>query len=812
MRFKKVMCLVLSVLMLFGTVALLSSCNKTDGNVKLSKKVEEVDITGYHVVFADAANKTRYFQSVVTELADMVTERTGKSTMARAFTKTKSTAADPEILIGMTTREESQKAAKSIKGDGFTIQVINNKIVVLGTNNLLTMQAMNYFMENYLKIEGEATATIKINQKALASKVNMVVLADADGAKATFAYNENLHDKLLHPDTYFQGVYNFCDNRSYPLQAMDEIAETLASATSLKVKDFKSVKITEEVEGARFMVGQMNNDTNKACMAEISGDEYGLFVRNGDFVIAGWNDAALAAAKDVFVQLIGEATFVKDGKSYVAFPEGFKLVATSNSNWKTDFPKPEGLALYNTLDTGENGLQYLYKGENVNAAAFDSYVAALKDAGYVMLQENEIEGSKFATLVNNDEETMLYVGYNDFAHYDEYGPFKSNNPSGTSDYATSFGEKLLRVVSVPTNDTVYVPDNKLLKPQSYAKITETKVTSIALGKGSVGMCYIVMLEDGSFILFDGGTIGEAEAPSTQIYNALLALYKEAHKGAEPSAQDPIRIAAWVITHSHGDHYVVARQLMQMYGKSATFKVDYLIGNYPSHSAVYTCYNADIGIMSENNSIANMQAWSAGHMKFLKVHAGQKYYFANMEIEVMMTYDDLNPNPVINQNDTSTVLRFTVGSNGKFTDSDYTMLWLGDANQRQSRFLTTMYGDYLKSDLVQLAHHGNVGCETPLYSTVNAEIVLFPNSVGAYKSYMSGSGWVCDVDQTLIGKNPNTDWVVVAGTYDATLPFVNGKPQYDKIYDNRTGNRINPTGNINEGGCVVKVPDLPGETS
>ena len=23
---------------------------------------------------------------------------------------------------------------------------------------------------------------------------------------------------------------------------------------------------------------------------------------------------------------------------------------------------------------------------------------------------------------------MLYVGYNDFAHYEEYGPFKNNNP------------------------------------------------------------------------------------------------------------------------------------------------------------------------------------------------------------------------------------------------------------------------------------------------------------------------------------------------------------------------------------------------
>ena len=811
MKLKKILCVALTLVMLLGSVALLSSCNKQDGLVALSGKTEDIDLTSYHVVYADTANKTRYFQSLVADLADRVTARTGKSTMARAFTKTNSTAADPEILIGQTSRAQSQEALASIKGDGFTIQVIDNKIVIVGTNNLLTMQALQYFMNNFVAPDG-TEKTIQVNKKAMASKIGMVELATNDGSNVTFVYNEKLHDEITHPDSYFQGVYTFCDNRGYAVQAIDQVIEKLASPTGLRPKkDFKIADSSEEVEGARFMIGAMPNDANTACMAELDGDEYGLFVRDGNFLMLGWNDAALSAANDVFLQLIPEASFTEGEKTVIKFPEGFELTGTSNPNWKTDFPKPEGLALYNTLDTAENSLQYLYMGEGVNATAFDNYCAALTAAGYSVLQENEIEGSKFATLVNEEAETMLYVAYNAFAHYDEYGPFKENNPVGTSDYATSFGEPLLRVVSSPTNETITVPSNDILKPTSYKKITNTSVTSIALGKGSVGMGYIVTLEDGSFIIFDGGTVGEESPPHEQIFEALCDLYKKAHGGKEPTSSEPIRVAAWVITHSHGDHYVVARQMMQTYGKRSDFQIDYLIGNYPSTSAVVTCYNSDIGVMSENNSIANMQSWVNGEMKFLKVHTGQKYYFANVEIEVMMTYDDLNPNPVINQNDTSTVLRFSMSAKDAPSADPYVMLWLGDANQRQSRYMTTMFGDYLKADLVQLAHHGNVGCESPLYDTVNAEVVLFPNSLASYKSYMSGTGWVCAVDQKLIGENPYTDWVIVATSYDATLPFNdNGTPAYDKIYDNHTGNLIAPVIDIIGGGCVIKVPDKANE--
>jgi hypothetical protein len=193
---------------------------------------------------------------------------------------------------------------------------------------------------------------------------------------------------------------------------------------------------------------------------------------------------------------------------------------------------------------------------------------------------------------------------------------------------------------------------------------------------------------------------------------------------------------------------------------------------------------------------------------LKVHTGQRYYFANLEIEVVTTYEDLNPHRINNQNDTNTVLRFTFTNNGA---ESYEMMWLGDANRYQSRFMCAMYGDNLKADLVQVAHHGNVGCENDLYNEINANAVYFPNSLSAYKSYMNPdnrkSTFCYDVDQTLIYDNPNTQYVYVSHEIHTTLPFSeNGTPLYDQLFNTLAGPDavIEYVTDVRNGGTAIKV--------
>ena len=802
MKMRKIVSLLLVVLMLLGTVAVLSSCvGKKVGVAKVSRKSIDVDLTGFYVVYNDASGSSMrtFLSQQAGVVANRVGKAIGKNVAARAITGTPSQASDPEILIGnIASRAESQKAYQSIKGNGFTIQVINNKICIVGTNTLLTLQAIQYFLDYYLTDEAVAASkTISVSQKVQANKLEMVKLAQSNdangengGGLVPLVYGAELHDDQLHADPYFQSLYSSHDMRAYPVRAAEKITKELASITGTRSgKDFKMYNDATEVEAgtAEFSVGNTNRDTCKTLLADLTGNEYGFYCTKEGCALASWSDAALITAYTMlFLPLLSEATVTaSDGSKYVAFPDGFKVTGVHNANWITEFPKPEGegITLHNTMDDGEDCLQYLYTGDGVNAAAFDAYCNTLKSAGYVTISQNEIEGSKFATLVNSTEGIMLYVALDMFTHKDEYDP---NYSQIHYDYAF-LHSKVLRIVSSSTaSKTVSVPTNAILKkPTSWQKKTDSAITAVGLAPSTIGMSYVVTLEDGSFILFDGGTGGkDAGDPVGYLYDLVKALYADIY-GHEPTSSDPAHIAAWVITHSHGDHYGNACTFMSRYGKQV--KLDYIIGNWPASNEAYIVDSGDNGYMGTEGRIASLiQSTGA---TYLKVHTGQKYYFANIEIEVLMTYEDHNPFRIDNSNDANNVLRFSMYSTANPSSNPTTVLWLGDSNRQQSRWMCAMYGSYLKSDIVQLGHHGNVGCDIELYDSAKPETILMPNSLSSYKYYTSLSNYSeknrpCYVDRTLVYERDYLRYFYVSdASHNVTLPFSNnGKPDYNAIYD------------------------------
>lgn len=56
----------------------------------------------------------------------------------------------PEILVGQTNRVESQGITNGLKDGAFVIKVINNKVVICGTNDEATIRALDYFFSAYV--------------------------------------------------------------------------------------------------------------------------------------------------------------------------------------------------------------------------------------------------------------------------------------------------------------------------------------------------------------------------------------------------------------------------------------------------------------------------------------------------------------------------------------------------------------------------------------------------------------------------------------------------------------------------------------
>ena len=152
MRKTRFIALILTLVTLLSTVSMLSACKKTDGIVTLRGKKTETDIAEYTLVYGDSQTGNEYTLTYLAQLnffAKALNAVTGVSYPLYPIERAKTGAEDKEILIGGTDRAETADALKKIKGDGFAISVTDNKIVIVGTSNLFTLMALDYFTATY---------------------------------------------------------------------------------------------------------------------------------------------------------------------------------------------------------------------------------------------------------------------------------------------------------------------------------------------------------------------------------------------------------------------------------------------------------------------------------------------------------------------------------------------------------------------------------------------------------------------------------------------------------------------------------------
>ena len=81
-----------------------------------------------------------------------------------------------------------------------------------------------------------------------------------------------------------------------------------------------------------------------------------------------------------------------------------------------------------------------------------------------------------------------------------------------------------------------------------------------------GLSYVIRLSDGRFIIFDGGW--NFEPDRNRLFECL--------KAGSPD-EKPV-IAAWILTHPHGDHYLCFLGFMEQYGDQVV--IEKFLFNFP----------------------------------------------------------------------------------------------------------------------------------------------------------------------------------------------------------------------------------------
>ncbi|MBR2432968.1 MAG: hypothetical protein IKB23_08635, partial [Clostridia bacterium] len=347
---------------------------------------------------------------------------------------------------------------------------------------------------------------------------------------------------------------------------------------------------------------------------------------------------------------------------------------------------------------------------DVTDSEYEAYVAVLENQGFSVRFENSISSktttdNKFATLVNGAKQINL-------AYYPNEAKMK---------------------VTASTNHGAFENAGE------YQKAAEISVTQMALASGD-GMSYVVTLEDGSFLIIDGGV--DNAAYKTELYSFLFT-----HNTAYAKPR-----VTWMFTHAHNDHVGLATNFVEEYKDLVDF--------------IAVAYNfASSQLSGDGGTYASdlVQAFNthAPNAKHYTYRTGDVLELAGVSIEILATHEDvyMYRNTAVNENGLSSVWKMNFTSSGK------SMMITGDATDKIVDHLYEVYdSSVLKSDVLQAAHHGTSAAPESeylddVYAMIAPDIILCPGP----ETTVTGAGFAPNA--ALIGK-----WIYSEITY--TYSFKN----------------------------------------
>lgn len=341
------------------------------------------------------------------------------------------------------------------------------------------------------------------------------------------------------------------------------------------------------------------------------------------------------------------------------------------------------------------------------------------------------EQSNYTVTVHNASKTN-YSKFTKSLNNDGFYTYDSHS-MGSASFATYVKDSFYGKQAVYT---MYYPDDQCYKvtygPLGYLpelRASTNKVVTPFFSQpqtASGGLRTVMRLENGEFIVFDGGNASGTD----QKY--LLNFLKEHSPSGTPT------IAAWVITHAHGDHLGMANNFLADYSKEINLKM--VIYNFPDWENSELRWDFSQGDTGSMKGLAtrfkSILAEQYPNTKQWVVHTGQTMQLPGCEIQVLYTPEDYASGIGLQKdgsisfpsgNSTNIALRLTI--NGT------TIVTPGDSEDELCRWMGATYGEDLKSDVLYLTHHGYNGGELNFYRMIDPDICIWPTTPSGMSEYI-----------------------------------------------------------------------------
>ncbi len=253
---------------------------------------------------------------------------------------------------------------------------------------------------------------------------------------------------------------------------------------------------------------------------------------------------------------------------------------------------------------------------------------------------------------------------------------------------------------------------------------EVRLYSLMPEADSLMQSFVLRTKHGKLIVIDGGIDGTGLNAKAYMPAALRAIAGVGQDGY-------VEVEAWFLSHAHKDHFNELRKTLDEYTDDENFVIKNFYFDFPDYNTdEYPYANGDSGYLDLLK--ASLQHYA--EVRGIPVSEGSTYYddingavinaqtiaegyemeIDGVRIEFLQTW---TIGDGTNINDNSLVMRMWV--------EGQSILFLQDAASRAGNRLIETYGESLKSDIVQMAHHGQGGVRKPVYDLIDASVRIWP---------------------------------------------------------------------------------------
>lgn len=266
---------------------------------------------------------------------------------------------------------------------------------------------------------------------------------------------------------------------------------------------------------------------------------------------------------------------------------------------------------------------------------------------------------------------------------------------GSASSGTSHGPSIYGNIVTEAEKGITVPQETLLGGAS--------LTMLNSQSDSQMLSAIIQTSQGNLIVVDGGLGADGDYLKSQI---------QARGG---------HVSAWLITHPHGDHVGALYKILQdeAAGISSGITIDGIYYSFADRNW-YTLHDKDEVTMA-HSIIGTFEGLPQSMLH--SVSKGQTIQVDDVTILVMNDRYELASDK---GNNAGIVYKVYVNSKS--------ILFLGDmAEEGGKRLLADVGPELLKSDIVQMAHHGQNGVDESVYQAIDPTICLWPTPKWLWES-------------------------------------------------------------------------------